>query len=320
MDNRFPIPEEIPVITENQVFRPGENICVQFPPQHSDFVGVIHKHTFIEIVYVVSGSATHIVSDREVQASKGDLFIINYDTPHAFFPNEDEPFLAYDLMFTPGFLDTSLLNNVRMESIHSSFLFYSLFPSQQMGPDVHITGSSYNEFGELFGKMHLEFINRENGYIDILRAYVVELIIKIFRKMDTDVLSEQASRQSQIVDQALTYLKQNYQKHLSLDDFAAQVFLSKDYFSRLFRETTGVPINTYLKKVRIEEACKLLVNTDYTVDHVAELCGFSDTKNFYLNFKKYTGLTPKQYKQSSLSSARISKDALKITKKEGDNK
>ncbi|MBQ3529954.1 MAG: helix-turn-helix domain-containing protein [Oscillospiraceae bacterium] len=320
MDNRFPVPDEIPVITETQIFRPGENVYVQFPPQYSDFIGVIHKHTFIEIVYIVSGSATHIVNNREVAASKGDLFIINYDTPHAFFPNEDdEPFLAYDLMFTPAFLDASLLNSVRLESIHSSFLFYSLFPSQQMGPDAHISGSSYNEFGELFGKIHLEFINRENGYVDILRAYVVELIIKIFRKMNTDVPSDQASRQSQIVEQALTYLKSNYQKHLSLDDFAAQVFLSKDYFSRLFRETTGVPISTYLKKVRIEEACKLLVNTDYTVDHIAELCGFSDTKNFYLNFKKHTGLTPKQYKQSSLSGTRIS-GASKISTKEGSHK
>jgi two-component system response regulator YesN len=146
----------------------------------------------------------------------------------------------------------------------------------------------------------------------------VELIIKIFRKMNTDMPADQASRQSQIVEQALAYLKSNYQKHLSLDDFAAQVFLSKDYFSRLFRETTGVPISTYLKKVRIEEACKLLVNTDYTVDHIADLCGFSDTKNFYLNFKKHTGLTPKQYRQSSLSNARAN-GGLQTTK-EGTSK
>ena len=304
MEKVIPIPEEIPVLTEADVFRPGENVCVQFPVQHSEFIGVIHKHTFIEIVYILSGSATHVVGDRQVFASKGDLFIINYDTPHAFFPNDDEPFVAYDLLFTPGFLDASLLNSLHLESIQSSFLFYSLFPSQQFGPDVHISGSSYGVFGELFNKMHLEFINRENGYTDLLRAYVVELIIKIFRKMESGMSSEQATRQSQIVESTLDYLKKNYQKHLSLDDLAAQAFLSKDYFARLFRETTGMPISAFLQKTRVEEACKLLINTDYTVGHIAELCGFGDTKNFYSTFKKYMGMTPKQYKLTNAQNAR----------------
>lgn len=304
LENAIYIPDEIPVITESDIFRPGENIYVQFPAQYSEFVGVIHKHTFIEIVYILSGSATHLVGDRQVPASKGDLFIINYDTPHAFFPSEDEPFVAYELLFTPGFLDTSLLNSVHLESIHSSFLFYSLFPSQQFGPDVHISGSSYGVFGELFNKIHLEFINRENGYTDLLRAYVVELIIKIFRKMESGASSEQATRQSQIVESTLDYLKKNYQKHLSLDDLAAQAFLSKDYFARLFRETTGMPISALLQKTRVEEACKLLINTDYTVGHIVELCGFSDTKNFYTTFKKHIGMTPKQYKLTNIPNSR----------------
>lgn len=298
MKIHIPKEEDVPVITEQDMFRPGENVFIQTSGKHKEFLGVVHKHTFIELVYVISGTATHLVGERTFPATKGDLFIINYNTPHAFFQDDDasEPFVCYDLLFTPGFLDTSLLDNVRFESINSSFLFYSLFPATQSGPDVHISGSSYNSFGDLFNKIYQEFTYRENGYLDMIRAYVVELIIKIFRKMSAVSHPEIFNRQAQIVDTTLDYLRQNYQKRLSLDDLAAQVFLSKDYFARLFRETTGMPISALLQQIRIDEACKLLKGTDTKIDDVAGFCGFNDIQYFYRIFKKVTGMTPRQYR------------------------
>ena len=292
---------EVPVITEQDIFRPGENVYIQLSTQYPDFIGVIHKHTFIEIVYILSGSGTHIIGDRSVPVSKGDLFIINYDTPHAFFRNEerDEPLIAYDLLFTPSFFDASLLNSVFFESINSSYLFYSLFPEEQLASDVHISGSSYNAFGELFNKIYLEFTNREKGYINIIRAYVTELIVKIFRKMDSAQNKEDTSRQTQIVNTTLAYLRKNYHKHISLDDLAAQVFLSKDYFARMFRETTGMPTSAFLQKIRIEEACNLLATTDLAIKDIAVQCGFHDTNYFYNIFKKLTGITPRHYRLNS---------------------
>lgn len=296
--------KDVPVIREQDVFRPGENVFIQASGKHKEFLGVIHKHTFIELVYVISGNATHLVGDRTFPATKGDLFIINYNTPHAFFESDDasEPFVVYDLLFTPKFLDASLLDNVRFESINSSFLFYSLFPAMQVGPDIHISGSSYNSFGDLFNKIYQEFTYRENGYLDMIRAYVVELIIKIFRKMGAVSHPEIFNRQAQIVDTTLDYLRQNYQKQLSLDDLAAQVFLSKDYFARLFRETTGMPISALLQQIRIDEACKLLAGTDTKIDDIAGECGFNDIQYFYRIFKKVTGMTPRQYRLNNANS------------------
>lgn len=293
--------DKVPVITEQDIFRPGENVYIQISNQYPDFIGVIHKHTFIEIVYILSGSGTHVVGDREVPVSKGDLFIINYDTPHAFFRNEetDEPLIAYDLLFTPSFFDKSLLDSVFFESINSSYLFYSLFPEEQLASDVHISGSSYNAFGELFNKIYLEFTNREKGYINIIRAYVTELIVKIFRKMDSAQNKEDTSRQSQIVETTLAYLRKNYHQHISLDDLASQVFLSKDYFARMFRETTGMPTSAFLQKIRIEEACNLLATTDLAIKDIATQCGFHDTNYFYNIFKKLTGITPRRYRLNS---------------------
>lgn len=293
--------DNVPTITEQDIFRPGEDMYVQLSTQYPDFIGVIHKHTFIEIVYILSGSATHIIGERSVPASKGDLFIINYDTPHTFIRDEDsdEPLIAYDLLFSPSFFDSSLLSGVFFDSISSSFLFYSLFPEQQKASDVHISGSSYSVFGELFNKIYLEFTNRERGYLNIIRAYSTELIVKMFRKMDSTQSKDVKTHQAQIVDTTLAYLRKNYHKHISLDDLAAQVFLSKDYFARLFRETTGMPTSAFLQKIRVEEACNLLTSTNLAIKDIALQCGFHDIKYFYSIFKRLTGITPRQYRLNS---------------------
>lgn len=291
---------KVPIITQEDIFRPGEDVYIQISTQFPNFIGMIHKHTFIELTYVISGSGTHVVGDRSSMATKGDLFIINYDTPHAFFcnHNDKEPFVTYDLLFTPKFFDIGLISDMQFESINSSFLLYSLFPNRQIGPDVHIMGTSYNTFGDLFNKIYVEFNGRENGYISLIRAYVVELIIKIFRKMSSTPHMESLARQTQIVNTTIAYLRKNYHKPLSSNDLAAQVLLSKDYFTRLFKEITGMPINYLIQKIRIDEACKLLKSTNDKVIDIAGQCGFSSIKNFYSAFHKITGLTPGQYRLS----------------------
>lgn len=289
--------DNVPTIRQEDLFRPGEDVFIQLSPHTTDFDGMMHKHTFIELAYIVSGSGTHTVGDRSSKFSKGDLFIINYDTPHSFRRDENgEELVMYDLLFTPRFFDVSLINAFDFESINSSFLFYSLFPSERIGPDIHISGSKYNIFSDIFKKIHTEFEAQKIGYINIIRAYVVELIIQIFRRMSSAQKNDTTSRQTQIVNSTLEYLRKNYYKDLSLGELAAQAFLSKDYFSRIFREITGMPINSLLQKIRIDEACKLLLSSNRTISDIAEQCGFHDLKYFYNVFKKTIGATPKQYR------------------------
>ena len=296
------IRDDVPVLTSESFFRPGENVFIHKSNDYPDFVGVLHKHQFIEIVYVISGQAMHVVGDRQTTASKGDLFIINYNTPHAFYSDKDakEPFINYDLLFTPDYFDSSMIDATNFEALSSSFLFYSLFPeAQKIGPDLQLSGSSYNVFGELFHKIFLEYNNQEKGYIDIIRAYVIELIIKMFRKMDHLSIDEISYKQKQQVNTALDYLRCHFGTHVTLEDLASRIFLSKDYFGRLFKDVTGMPVSAFLQQIRIEGAQKMLATTDKKIVDIAECCGFNDLKSFYNAFKKVTGLTPGEYRDRS---------------------
>ncbi|MBQ8748100.1 MAG: helix-turn-helix transcriptional regulator [Clostridia bacterium] len=291
----------IPVFTEESFPRPEDKVYIHLSSEYPDFVGVTHSHKYIEIVYILSGSAEHETVNGRVTAQKGDLFIINPDVPHAFYGNKDsrESFCAYDLMFVPDFFDVNLINSGDFSSLGSSFLFYSMFPQEKAaGADLHFSNNSYNDFGELFNKIHLEYNRMEQGYVNIIRAYVIELIVKIFRRMDAKTEAQPIMRKSKIIDDALVYLRENYSMHMSVSDLASHMFLSRDYFSKLFRNTTGMTVTAFLKQLRINESCRLLLETDQSVLEIAQYCGFHDMKHFYTAFRSQTGKTPGEYRKS----------------------
>ncbi len=156
----------IPIFTAEETFRADESVYIQLSSDFPDFVGVLHKHEFIEIVYVISGEALHETADGAYAVSRGDVVIVNYNTPHAFHEvGEAGSFVAYDLMLTPDFLDASLIRTGDFNEMCSSFLFYSLFPAKEViGPDVHLTGASYGVFREIFQRIYLEYNTRQRGY------------------------------------------------------------------------------------------------------------------------------------------------------------
>ncbi len=288
----------IPVFTKESFPRPEDNVYIHMSTEYPEFVGVPHNHEYIEIVYVISGSAIHEVGGERIKAKKGDLFIVNCGITHAFYSDTDsgEAFCAYDLMFAPDFFDVDLINGSDFSSLGSSFLFYSMFPEERaLSADLHLSGTLYGDFGSLFNKIYLEYYGRELGYVNMIRAYVIELLIKIFRRMDSK--PDNSIVKSEIIKRTLDYLKENYNMHISVSKLAADVFLSRDYFSKLFKDTTGKTVTAFLKEIRLDEACRMLRETDKTISEIAEYCGFCDMKHFYSAFNKYTGTTPGKYRK-----------------------
>ena len=72
--------------------------------------------------------------------------------------------------------------------------------------------------------------------------------------------------------------------------------VTSPYLSMLFKHVTGLTFRDYLNKVRVEDAKRLLISTDYQIMEIAVACGFNDQSYFTKVFKKYTGLSPRNFR------------------------
>ena len=295
--------KDILVLRQKDLFREGEPIRIQMSSEFPDYIGRLHKHKFIEVVYILSGTAVHEVEGESRQVGKGDLFIINTDTPHIFKPldNPGDPFLSYDLLFTPEFFDASLTGERSIESLDDSYVLYSLFGGggQRKTPYFSVSGKSHTAFGELFHRIYLEYCGREKGYMEIIRGYMIQLIVTIFRLNEAAGAEKTQKKTFRPVSFVLEYIRRNYSRRISTNALAKKVYFNADYLARLFKEQTGFSITETIQRVRVENVCKLLSTTNKTILEIASECGFEDMKFFYKVFKKQMGVLPSDYRRQT---------------------
>jgi two-component system response regulator YesN len=104
----------------------------------------------------------------------------------------------------------------------------------------------------------------------------------------------------QVVNSAVDYIRTYYQRRLTLEEIAQQVYVSPSYLSRLFKKEIGCTVIELLTKVRVEEAKKVFHDPKYTVRQVAAEIGFEDANYFSKVFRRIEGITPSEYKQKAI--------------------
>ncbi|MGG1554438.1 response regulator transcription factor [Paenibacillus ferrarius] len=113
-----------------------------------------------------------------------------------------------------------------------------------------------------------------------------------------DYMNEHLKDVSAVTMRVCQYIETHLHEELSREELAAAVYLNPAYLSRLFKKETGLSISEFSLKVRMERAKKLLAESNDKVSAVAEQTGYSHFSFFAKMFKKYTGLSPQEYRKS----------------------
>lgn len=129
--------------------------------------------------------------------------------------------------------------------------------------------------------------------IDKCRDICSEVII-----CTVNVLQENERKRDYIVDFIKEYIGEHYSEDIYLELFSEKLNLTKEYISLYFKNKTGVNLVNYLNEYRIEKAKNLLKNTDLNIADVGKKVGYTTPNNFSRIFKQYTGVSPKEYRQS----------------------
>lgn len=104
---------------------------------------------------------------------------------------------------------------------------------------------------------------------------------------------------------SIQFIKENFNKPITLENISASANLSPVYFHRLFKTFSGKTPLEYLNDIRIKNAKKLLLTTNKTVEEIAFSCGFNSQSYFNIFFKKQLGITPMQFKKTAVDDYEI---------------
>ena len=143
---------------------------------------------------------------------------------------------------------------------------------------------------------------QQNAYHEItIQSKIADIMSHLAGKQekDTDLHYAHPVRRLEQLDrlnECYSFIHQHCSEHLSLQNAAHAAGFSKCYFSRWFRESTGMSFHDFLTKVRIEKAATLLLDSSLSITEVALEAGFQSTSTFNRVFKQRTSYTPREYR------------------------
>lgn len=175
-----------------------------------------------------------------------------------------------------------------IKDVFYDFLSFAKIITKEMdlknGPALSETKFSYSNFDKL-------------NSIEAVRQYIIDVYISM-----VDYASDnKPDRYSFIISKCINYIKQYYQKNITLSDAAEHVEISKSYLSLLFKQETGINFSIFLTNYRIEMSKKLLLSSNMKIYEIAEKVGFDNPYYFSKVFRDTTGMTCKEFKKNNIS-------------------
>ena len=146
---------------------------------------------------------------------------------------------------------------------------------------------------QIFG-LNYQYLNRVHSFTTVEEiSYWLSTIMVRFSNL---VFTLKSIKHTDAIYKAIHYMSNNFTKKITLEDVAAEIFLSSAYFSKIFKEQTGFNFSQYLNKLRIEKSKSLLRNSEIPLVDIAGMVGYEDQSYFSKVFKKITGNSPGKYR------------------------
>lgn len=251
-----------------------------------------HTHDFIEFVYMLSGKSVHTVDGVEYPMNRGDLLIINYNQIHSF--NGEKSARFCNILIKPAFLDRSLSQSEDLFLLFDipQYIEFRDFINDKCNY-ICFSPEEKNCFEYMLLLLHKELEELPLGYKLTTQAGVDFLLTMIFRKMS--ISQKNFKNGFKLI---LEYINENYSQNISAVELARMCHYNPSYFSRIFKKYTGVTFSEYLKKVRIENACKLIERSNESINSIYPKVGYTNKTKFYKHFRELLNTTPLKYKSN----------------------
>lgn len=265
-----------------EVFDAHRHFSVKYP----------HRHDFFEVLYLSKGSGFHVIDGNKYEIKPPCVFFMSPGQAHKIeFSSDIEGFI---FIFTAEFYLINQNNQNRLVE----FPFF--FTIRQDNPPLLLENKNDLLFLEgLFKKGIAELEKGEDFSVEILRS-VLDLILTTSAALYKTEGNNLKGKGHILVKKFFHLVEENYQKNLSVSQYADLMGLTPNHLTQTVSQLTGKSSMQIIKSKQILEIKRLLVHSNLSITEIAHQLNFSDQSYFAKFFKRETGISPLQYRNKSL--------------------
>ena len=262
-----------------------------------------HKHNFFEIVYVYKGTCTQNIGLKRLRFQEGDFIFIAPGIFHNIEVFDDET-AVFNILLRKATFYQMFAPLMKENDIISEFFSEGLYNSQHINYLIFHTGGEVKRredeanIRKIMMQLYQEHLFHDTCSDQIMIGMMTMLVGLITRYCLTTMESSLADNVRQAPDHflVLNYIQSNLNT-VTLTDVAEHFGFSVSYCSRLIKSSTGLGFNEWKNSLRMRRAERMLLNTNKTVAAISEELGYMNPETFIRCFKKFTQMTPVQYRK-----------------------
>ena len=252
-----------------------------------DWHSTSHFHPFTEIFFITHGNGTMEIDSIDVAVKEGDLIIINPNCPHT----EKSSYNRMDqLEYIVFAINNLALANKSLPKLNGDDPNPTYYKIMNLNNNKSVILYYLNTLVR-------EVEEKQANYELACKSILTLFIIYISRNTESTLLIADNPEKLNIECVKIkNYIDSHYSENITLDILSNLSYVNKFHLVHLFTKQMGIsPIN-YLINRRIEESKNLLTTTNYTIRDISTIVGFSNSSYFSQMFKKFTGYSPRMYK------------------------
>lgn len=269
-----------------------ELIALEYLDFEGKYSGYTENHDFWEICYVECGCVTLTIEDSKQTLTDNQIMLIPPNTEHSYYSAEGNQSKAFVICFESF---SAMLRAI-------GGMHFSLQEGLADCMNKIIEESSKTFF--MNEKEHLEVIDSPNfGGQQAIILQLEYLLICLIRHLSAEENAEIVFLSgdkfyADLVDVVVRFFRKNLHKKLTLDDICNRFNYSRSFICKTFKEQTGETLFTCFNRLKMDEAKKLLEETEMSVTDISSSLGFREVKYFDVLFKKHTGASPLNYRNN----------------------
>lgn len=254
---------------------------------HPRYHMIMHWHNECELIRIISGTFNIKINMSSYIAEAGDIIFLNSGCIHSGIPKD----CVYECVVfdVTSLLQKNPLGNAELNDV----IQYKKEIKNLYKKD---SAETYNVLNHIFDLMK----TKEPGYqLRIYGScyYFLGLVEKYNLYIKEEKLSITNKKTLFQMKKVLSLIQTKYMEEIGLEDIASILKMNEKYFCKFFKQMTNKTPIEYLNWYRIECACEKIKSSSLSLTEIAYDCGFNDTSYFTKVFKKYNGMSPREYKK-----------------------
>ena len=250
-----------------------------------------HKHNFYHLVLFTKGGGTHAIDFKSFEVRPFQIYFMIPGQVHSWDFEGDVD--GYVIHFSTGFFQSFLLMNDYLQQ----FAFFSGDVDDEV---INIPLRLHARIKDLFEQIIAESENPARLGLDMIRTLLVQVFILLART-DAETTQKQPSAYNYtLLKNFRRLIEQNFMQLRLPKDYAELLYITPNHLNAMTNDMLGISAGELIRNRVLLEAKRLLINLNLSVAEIAYQLNFNDNSYFTKFFKNNTGLTPEEFRKSTL--------------------